>query len=126
MENPIKTNRLAIVSFVSGLMALLLTFGVFFVRLSFYTSLEGTLPEPTDPALARFEFWSTWVGRLGSLATFGAIITGILALREIRRKGGMDKGKLFAWIGIILGGGWILFRVLVAIYFILGMLFSLR
>ena len=124
MENHIKTNRLAIVSLVSGLMALLLTFGMFFVRLSFYTSLGGTLPEPTDPALARFEFWTTWVGRLGSLATFGAIITGILALREIKRKGGMEKGKILAWVGIILGGGWILFRVLVAIFFILALIFS--
>jgi len=118
MEITIKTNRLAIVSFVSGLMALLLTFGVFFVRLSFYTSLEGTLPEPTDPALARFEFWSTWVGRLGGLATFGAIIAGVLALLEIRKKGGIEKGKLFAWVGIILGASWIIFRLAIALFFI--------
>ncbi len=126
METTIKTNRLAIASFVSGLIALVLTLGVLFIRLSFYTSLQGTLPEPTDPTLARFEFWTTWAGRLGSLAIYAAIIMGILALREIRRKGGTEKGRLFAWIGILIGGGWILFRVLVALYFILGMLFSMR
>ena len=121
MENPVKTNRLAIVSFVSGLIALLFTFGLFFVRMSLFSFPGGSLPEPTDPAVNTIEFWSTWIGRLGTIATFGAIITGILALSEIKKKGGMEKGRLFAWVGIILGAAWILFRLVVALFFILAL-----
>ena len=126
MELPIKTNRLAIVSFVSGMIALLFTFGLFFVRMSFYTSLEGSFLEPTDPALTRIEVWSAWVSRLGSLATFGAILTGFLALLEIKKKSGMEKGKILASGGIIFGASWILFRVAVAAFFILALFFPVR
>jgi hypothetical protein len=57
------------------------------------------------------------------LFTFLSLLIGILALRDIRKKGGTEKGKTLAWAGIILGAGP---SVLVAIYFIAGMLFSLR
>jgi hypothetical protein len=51
---------------------------------------------------------------------------GILALLEIKKKGGMEKGKLFAWVGIILGAAWILFRVGIALFFILALVIPVR
>jgi len=117
MENPIKTNRLAIVSFVSGLISLL-SFGITLIPLLFPASL-GNFPEPGSP-INRFLDVSR---SIGDLATIVSLVTGILALREIRKKGAMEKGKTLAWVGMALGAGW---RVLIAVYFILGMLFSLR
>jgi hypothetical protein len=117
MENSIKTNRLAIVIFVSGLISLL-SFGITLIPLLFPASL-GNFPEPGSP-INRFLDVSRSVG---DLATIVSLVTGILALREIRKKGAMEKGKTLAWVGMALGAGW---RVLIAVYFILGMLFSLR
>ena len=115
MEKPVKTNRLAIVSFVSGLISLL-SFGISFVVIS---ESAGNLPEPGSPIYSFLDLSRS----TGNLATFVSLVTGILALRTIRKKDGMEQGKTLAWIGMALGAGW---RVLVAIYFILGMLFSLR
>jgi hypothetical protein len=46
-----------------------------------------------------------------------AVVTGILALREIKKKGGTEKGKILAWIGILLGAGYLLFGLLIFIIF---------
>lgn len=124
MEITLKTNRLAITSFVIGLITLLLTFGLLLVRMAVFISPDGILLEPTDPIMRAIEFWSPWVSSLGSITTIGAILTGFLALLEIKRKSGSEKGKLFAWAGILLGAAWILFRIVIALYFILA-LFSL-
>lgn len=115
MEITVKTNRWAIVSFVSGLISLL-SFGIPYVVIS---GSGGNFPEPGSPIYSFLDLSRS----AGNLATFVSLLTGILALREIRKKGGMEKGKTLAWAGIALGAGW---RVLIAIYFILGMLFSLR
>jgi hypothetical protein len=124
MKITVKTNRLAIASFVSGLLALLLTFGLLLVRMSLFISPDGTLLKPTNPTLKAIEFWSPWVSRLGSIVTIGAILTGILALLEIMKKGGREKGKIFAWVGIILGAAWILFRVAIALFFYFSLSYS--
>ena len=126
MEITVKTNRLAIASFVSGLLALLLTFGLLLVRMSLFVSPDGTFLEPTNPTLNAIEFWTPWVSRVGSIATIGAILMGILALLEIKKKGGREKGKIFAWVGIILGAAWILFRVAIALFFILALVIPVR
>lgn len=113
METTIKTNRWAIVSFVSGLTAFLILGALLLVGV---TASPGDLPERTNPIMD--------VSRSAlDLCTFLSLLTGILALRDIRRKEGMEKGKTLAWFGMALGAGG---RLLIAIYFILGMLFSIR
>ena len=122
METTVKTNRLAILSLVSGLVASLLAFGLLYVRISrLYRSSDGT-----------FEFWFPWVSGLGWLASLVAIITGILALSEIRKQGGIGRGRISAWVGIFLGAAcilfllgavWILCLGVVALIFILALFF---
>jgi hypothetical protein len=108
MKDPIKTNRLAIISFASGLIALITISLVFAV----YNSREitGTTISIIDGIIIP--------GR--NLSVAAALITGILALRELKKKEGAEKGKIFAWIGLILGAGWILFGLLVGLMFLLG------
>lgn len=116
MEIAVKTNRLAIVSFVSGLIAFLILGALLLVGV---IVSPGDLPEPTSPI-------NTIMGVARSaldLCTILSLLTGILALRDIRKKGGMEKGKTLAWVGITLGAGP---RVLVAAYFIVALLFSGR
>jgi hypothetical protein len=120
MEKIIKTNRLALVSFASGLIGLVALSPILFLLL--FPPSAGNLPEPSSSV----NTFLTLSRSVGNLSTLMSLVTGILALREIRKKGGTEKGRPFAWIGILIGGGWILFLVLIAIYFILGMLFSLR
>ena len=92
MEMTVKTNRWAIVSFVSGLISFL---------------SWGIILFPSIMGLSR---------SLGNLATIVSMVTGLLALRGIRKKGGMEKGKTLAWVGIALGAGW---QVLIIAFFIL-------
>lgn len=120
MDNHIKTNRLAVASLASGLIGFFALSPLLFLLL--FPPSPGNLPEESSP----INILLTLSRSIGNLATLVSLVTGILALREIKRKGGTEKGRLFAWVGIAIGGGWILFRALVAIYFILGMLFSLR
>jgi len=108
MESSIKTNRLAIVSFVSGLIALL-SIGLIFVL---YNSQEvtGGIISITDGILIPVR----------NLCVAVALLTGILALREIKKKDGTEKGKILAWVGIVLGAGWMLFGLLVGLTFLLA------
>lgn len=57
---------------------------------------------------------------LRNLCALIALVTGILALREKKNNDGNKKDKIFAWIGIALGAGWILFGMLVGIIFLLA------
>ena len=116
MEISVKTNRLAVVSFVSGLISFL-SLGVLLPVL--FPPYPGYLPEPLSPINTIMDLSRP----VRDICTILALFAGILALREIRKKGGMEKGKALAWAGIILGGGP---RVLVAGYFILALLFSGR
>jgi hypothetical protein len=50
----------------------------------------------------------------------GALITGVLALLEIKRLGGIEKSKMLAWAGVVLGAGWVIFGLLVGITFLLA------
>ena len=49
-----------------------------------------------------------------------ALVTGIIALVQIKKEVSSEKGKLFAWIGIALGAGWMLFGLLVGVIFTVG------
>ncbi|MFH1446442.1 MAG: DUF4190 domain-containing protein [Chloroflexota bacterium] len=117
MENSIKTNRLAIVSFVSGLIALL-SLGFYWVLfLIAFPSSPGYAPESANRAIITIMDLSISVRNLCALV---ALLIGILALRDIKKKDGTEKGKILAWVGIILGAGEVLFRLLVGIIFILA------
>lgn len=113
MESSTKTNRLAIVSFVSGLIALL-TLGLYW---ALFTMAFPSSPEPSNRALITIMDLSVPVRNVCALA---ALITGILALREIKKKDGTEKGKILSWVGIVLGGGWIIFGLLAGIMFLLA------
>jgi hypothetical protein len=108
MKDPVRTNRLAIISFASGLIALITISLVFTV----YNSQEVT------GITIRIIDGIIIPGRNLSVAV--ALITGILALRELKKKDGAEKGKIFAWVGLILGAGWMLFGLLVGLMFLLG------
>jgi hypothetical protein len=107
IESPAKTNRLAIVSFVSGLMVIALNvFGLYW--LSFPASIEAwnTIRPILDLSVS-----------VQYICAPVALFTGILALREIKKKDGTEKGKILSWMGIVLGAGYILFGALVFIMF---------
>ena len=108
MDRDYKANRLAIVSFASGLIALLSITLIFIL----YNLLEasGGLINITDGIIMP----------LRNLSVVVALITGILALRDIKKKDGAEKGKILAWVGIVIGAGWILFGLLVGIIFLLS------
>ena len=108
MESSIKTNRLAIVSFVSGLIGLISIVIIFLL----YRSQET--------AAGIISITDGIIMPLRNLCVVVALATGILALRDIKKKDGTEKGKIFAWVGIILGAGWILLGLLVGITFLVG------
>jgi len=51
------------------------------------------------------------------LCALVALLTGILALKQIQRQDGAEKGKIFAWVGVVSGAGYIFFGLLVVIIF---------
>jgi len=57
---------------------------------------------------------------LRNFCALTALVTGILGLREIKQKEVTEKGKTLAWVGIVLGAGWILFGLLIGIIFLLA------
>jgi len=116
MEITVKTNRWAIVSFVSGLIAFLSLGALLLVGV---TTSPGNFPAPGSPINSFLDVSRS----AGNLATIVSLVTGILALREIRKNGGMEKGKTLAWVGMALGAGP---RLLIAVYFIVALLFSQR
>ncbi len=108
MENSVKTNRLAIVSVACGLIALVAIIFVFVL----YGSQESSS--------GIISLADGIIMPLRNLCVAIALLTGILALREIKKRDGTEKGKFFAWVGIVIGAGWLLFGLLVGIIFILS------
>jgi hypothetical protein len=108
MDRGYKINRLAIVSFVSGLVALLSISLIFIL----YNVLEisGSIITITDGIIMP----------LRNLSVVVALLTGILALREIKKADRAEKGVILAWVGIVIGAGWILFGLLVGLMFLLS------
>ena len=88
MESSIKTNRLALISFASGLIALLIIAFIFIV----YNFRR---------ALSRHNQHNRWgLMPVRNLCVAAALLTGILGLREIKKNDGTEKGKIFAWAGL--------------------------
>lgn len=108
MDRTGKTNRLAIVSFISGLVALL-SISLIFILYNLLESSDSIITI-TDGIIMP----------LRNLSVVVALLTGFLALREIKKKGGTEKGKILAWVGIVIGAGWILFGLIVGFMFLLS------
>lgn len=112
MQNSVKINRLAMISFVSGLVVIaLLSFGLYWSLFPASPVYANTIRIILDISVS-----------VQYLCAPVALLTGILALRDIKKKGGTEKGRLLAWIGIILGAGYTLFGLLVFIIFSAGVL----
>jgi hypothetical protein len=109
MQNPVKTNCLAMVSFASGLIAIL-CIGLIFGLQNVKETAGGILVGISDGIIMP----------LRNLSVLVALVTGVLALIQIKKKGGTEKGKIFAWLGIVLSTGWILFALIVGISFLLA------
>jgi signal transduction histidine kinase len=114
MTRTVRTNRLAIISFVSGLLALLCIAGI---------GAVFRLAPTNDNLIATLVDGILIPAR--NLSVLVALVTGILALRQIRRKEGAAKGKTLAWLGIAISIGWIVFFILVVLAFFL-LLFASR
>jgi hypothetical protein len=104
---PPKPNLLASFSFVCGLIALA---GIALPFL-LYSSFEAT------PILISL---SDGIIAIRNLSVAGALLAGILALREIQKLGGAETGKIYAWAGILVGASWITFQLLVGVTFLLS------
>ena len=107
MKSSVKLNRLATVSLVSGLIVLaLLSFGLYWL-------LFPSSPGYSDTIRALLDISVT----VQYFCALVALITGILALRAIKKKAGTEKGKLFAWVGILTGAGYAAYGLLIFIIF---------
>ena len=108
MSNSLKTNRLAILSFVSGCTAL------------FAIILVFVLYDALDPSPGMIGFIDGIIIPGRNLAVFAALVAGVLALIEIKRKGGTRRNKIYSWFGVAIGAGWVLFGSFVSLIFLLG------
>lgn len=108
MEPIKRTNPLSIVSFISGLIALLSIILIF----AFYNFMQ-----PADGILF---FTDGILMPVRNISVVVALVTGILAQRDIKKKGHTEKGKWLAWAGIILGAAWLLFGVFVGLVFLVS------
>jgi len=113
METSIKTNRLALISFICGLIALL-SLGLYY---AFFAINNVTPTGPFGPTLLSIMDFTVPVRNLFSTV---ALITGIIGLLEIKKKEGAEKGKSLAWAGILLGAAWFFFRLVVGMVFLLS------
>jgi hypothetical protein len=108
MEPSKKTNLLSILSFACGLIALIsvgIIFGVYNV---------------TEPTQAILFITDGILMPIRNISVVGATVTGILALRDLKKKDPSEKGKWLAWAGIIMGGAWIIFGVFVGLIFLVS------
>lgn len=117
MENKLKVNSLAIISFISGTIVLF--------SLGLYYALSQTLLRNID--LFSLEILNRVPLVLMELSVpfrnfFAplAVLTGVFGLREIKKNPQIQKGKPLAWIGMLFGGGWIVLGVLVSVMFLVA------
>ncbi|HCS40846.1 MAG TPA: hypothetical protein DIW44_14850 [Anaerolineaceae bacterium] len=114
MRTSKRINRMAIISFITGLVALL--------SLCLYWVLQTVIfPHQTVEFVNRVILpimdASTMVRNFCAIT---ALVTGIISLNQIKKEGHVEKGKLFGWIGIVLGLSWILFGLAVGVIFSLA------
>ena len=108
MANPETTHRLSIISFICGLVALI-SIGIVFASYNLTEPTQGLL-FITDGILMPIR----------NISVVVALVTGIIALRDINKKGHTEKGKGLAWAGIVISTGIILSGVLVSVVFLLS------
>jgi hypothetical protein len=113
MDSRKKTNPLAIISLISGLLGFI-SLGLYWILYSMVTSSSEEL---VNRVLIPIMDGTVSVRNVCAPA---AIITGVIALIEIKKKGGAEKGRSLAWVGIALGAGWIIFGLLVGVTFLLA------
>ena len=108
MESFNKTNHLPIISFVSGMIALICIVLIF----AFYNSSEtaGRISNITDGIIIPIR----------NLCVIVTLLTGILAVKGSKKTGGTKKGRILSWFGIVVGAGWILFGLIVGLTFLLA------
>ena len=117
LEPANRTNRLAVTSFVSGLIVLI-SLGLY--RIFFLLAYPTSNGIPGETVNRFFLSLMDLTVPLRNLSAAAAILSGIAALREIKKKSTLQKGKLLAWSGIICGVSWILIGVLVGAAFLLA------
>lgn len=108
-----RTNPLAIASFISGLIALLSAVLIFL----FYNFMQ-----PTDGLLF---ITDGILMPVRNISVVVALVTGVLGLWQIKKKGQAEKGKWLAWVGIILGAAWLLIGIFVGLAFLISMIAQL-
>ena len=107
MESTVKINRIATVSFVSGLTLIaLLCFGLYWLLF------------PFSPGYSKAHSHSP---RIFCHSSISLCVIGVIDRRSCaqghQEKGGTEKGKIFAWVGILTGAGYVAFGLLVFIIF---------
>ena len=117
MEPAIRTNRLAIISSVSGLVVLI-SLGLY--RIFFLLAYPTSNGIPGETINRFFLTLMDLTVPVRNLSAAAAILVGIFALKEIKKKTGTEKGKLLALSGIMCGAGWILIGLLVGITFFIA------
>jgi hypothetical protein len=98
---------MAKISFVSGLIVIaLLGFGLYWQSFPASPPYAKTIRVILDLSVS-VQYFCAPV----------AMLTGIFALRQIQRENGAEKGKIFAWFGVVSGAGNIFFGLLVFLIF---------
>lgn len=108
MKDSNKTNPLAIVSFASGIIALIFIVLVFVLYTVVDTS-EGVI-----------KFTDGLIMPARNLLLIISLLTGILALNDIKKSGGTQKSKILSWFGIVTSAGWLFLGILVGVTFLLA------
>ena len=108
-----KFNPLSIISLISGLTGFLI--GVLLYLIYSFIQLTNGMLFFTDGILIPIR----------NISMLAAIITGIIALWQIKKNRHTQKGKGFAWAGIILGAAWLLFGLCTGLVFLISVLSQL-
>ena len=116
MEKSGKMNTLSIMSFCCGLLVLI-SLGLYWFLALVPAPAASGLPSGVIDRVHNI-IMDVSV-RIRNFSAFVAVITGIIALREIKKSDRTEKGKIFAWIGLIIGVVWIIMGLLVSSLFLL-------
>ncbi len=117
MKQTVKTNTFALISFCCGLLVLVSLVLYWFLYLV-PVRLPPRIPMVViDRLHQEIMDFSVTIRNYSALV---AVITAILAFGEIKKKDGAEKGRFFAWIGLILGIVWIIIGVFISGVFMLA------
>jgi ABC-type sulfate transport system permease subunit len=117
MEHDKTTNRLALTSLLSGLVVPI-TLAIYWAWLAL--AFPASPAQPSALAQPGMITIMDLTVTLRNLCAPVAILTGVLTLRRLRRGEDTRREKVMAWVGIVLGVGWILFGLLVGLLFLVG------